>query len=47
MTEKHARQYPPIYEKIIPVALVVIGVIIIALLAITVGVALGLVPGTV
>jgi hypothetical protein len=40
------RRYPAFYEKLIPVALVVIGVAILALLIITVAVALGLFPGS-
>lgn len=39
------RQYPPFYEKVVPVALVTIAIAIIILLLITVGVALGLFPG--
>jgi len=38
------RQYPPFYEKFVPIALGVIVVIIIILLIITVAVALGLFP---
>jgi hypothetical protein len=40
------RQYPPFYEKVVPVALVIIIVAIVILLLIIVGVALGLFPGT-
>ncbi len=40
------RQYPPFYEKAIPIAVGVIVVIIVILLIIIVGVALGLFPGT-
>ncbi len=39
------RQYPPFYEKIVPIALGVIAIAIIILLLIIVGVALGLFPG--
>ena len=39
------RRYPPLYEKIVPIALVIIVVIIVILLLIVVGVALGLSPG--
>lgn len=45
MTEPARRQYPPIYEKVVPAALVTIGVIVILLLAVTMAVALHLVPG--
>jgi hypothetical protein len=39
------RRYPGLYEKLVPVALVVIGLIVAALLVIIFGVALGLFPG--
>jgi hypothetical protein len=39
------RQYPPLYEKIVPIALGVIALAILALLIISVAVALGLFPG--
>jgi hypothetical protein len=39
------RQYPVFYEKVVPVALAVIVLIIVALLLIIFGVALGLFPG--
>jgi len=38
------RQYPPAYEKIIPIALVLIAIAIIIVLVIIFGVALGLFP---
>ena len=38
-------QYPPLYEKVIPIALGIIVVAIVVLLVIVVGVALGLFPG--
>jgi hypothetical protein len=38
------RKYPPLYEKIIPLALIVIAVAIIALLVIVFAVLLGLLP---
>jgi hypothetical protein len=45
MTDKNKkqskRQYPPIYEKIVPVALGLIGLAIIILLVITILVAVG------
>jgi len=40
------RQYPPLYEKIVPIALGMIAIVLIVLLLIIVGVALGLFPGT-
>jgi hypothetical protein len=40
------RQYPPVYEKLVPIALALIAVIIIVLLLVIVGVALGLFPGS-
>ena len=40
------RQYPPLYEKVVPLALGIIVVAIIVLLAIIVSVALGLFPGS-
>jgi hypothetical protein len=38
------RQYPPLYERVIPIALGVIVVVIIVLLFVIVGIALGLFP---
>jgi hypothetical protein len=38
------RQYPPVYEKIIPIALVLIALAIVIVFAIIFGVALGLFP---
>jgi hypothetical protein len=46
--DKHTppkRQYPPFYEKAVPIALVIIVFIILALLLIIFGVALDLFPG--
>lgn len=40
---KTSREYPPIYEKIIPVALWIIGTVIVIMLLITIAVALQLV----
>lgn len=40
---KTSREYPPVYEKIIPIALWVIGTIVVVLLLITIAVALRLV----
>jgi hypothetical protein len=39
--KKPGRQYPPVYEKIVPIALGLIGMAIIILLVITILVALG------
>jgi hypothetical protein len=39
------RQYPPVYEKIVPIALTVVVILIAALIVIIFGVALGLIPG--
>ena len=39
------RQYPPFYEKVVPIALGIIGLGIVVLLLIIFGVALGLLPG--
>jgi hypothetical protein len=41
------RQYPPFFEKAVPIALAIIVVAIIILLLVIVGVALGLFPGAV
>jgi len=38
------RQYPPFYERIVPIALGIIALAIVVLLLIIVGVALGLFP---
>jgi amino acid transporter len=40
------RQYPPLYEKIVPIALVLIAIAILVILVIVVSVALGLFPGS-
>jgi len=40
------RQYPPLYEKFVPIALVVIAIAILVILVIAVSVALGLFPGS-
>jgi len=40
------RHYPPLYERIVPIALALIGLAIIVVLLIIFGVALGLVPGS-
>lgn len=45
MVKKHIHHYPAFYERIVPIALVMIGVILFILLVVTIGVALGLVPG--
>lgn len=42
MEEKPARRYPPVYEKIIPLALSLIVLISLILLVVTIGIALGL-----
>ena len=39
------RQYPPFYEKVVPIALAIIVIVIVILLVIILGVALGLFPG--
>ena len=39
------REYPPLYEKLIPIGLGLIAVIIVVLLIVIVGVALGLFAG--
>jgi len=40
---KSHRQYPPLYEKVFPVVLAILGVVIVTLLIITIAVALRLV----
>ena len=40
------RQYPPFYEKVVPIALGIIAVVIVVLLIIIFAVALGLFPGS-
>jgi hypothetical protein len=39
------RQYPPFYEKAVPIVLGIIAIAIIVLLLVIIGVALGLFPG--
>ncbi len=41
------RRYPPFYEKVVPIALGIIALIVVVLLLIILGVALGLFPGAV
>ena len=41
----HKREYPPIYEKLVPIALGIIAVIIVVLLLVVLAVLLGLFPG--
>ncbi|GAB4426187.1 MAG: hypothetical protein Kow002_15550 [Anaerolineales bacterium] len=43
---KSPRQYPPLYEKLLPIALWVIGIMGVILLVITVAVALRLIATT-
>jgi hypothetical protein len=38
--DKSPRRYPPLYERLLPIALAVIGLLILILLALTVAVAL-------
>ena len=40
------REYPPIYEKMVPIALGIIAAIIVVLLLIVLAVLLGLFPGS-
>ena len=40
------REYPPVYEKIVPVALALIAIAILIVLLIAISVALGLFPGS-
>jgi len=37
------REYPPIYEKLVPIALVIIVIVVVVLLLIIFGVALGMI----
>jgi hypothetical protein len=40
------RQYPPLYEKILPVAMALIAIAIVIVLLVAISVALGLFPGS-
>jgi hypothetical protein len=40
------REYPPVYEKIVPVALALIAIAILVVLLIAISAALGLFPGS-
>jgi hypothetical protein len=40
------RQYPPLYERVVPIALALIAVAIIIVLIVIIGVVLGLFPGS-
>ena len=41
---KHKREYPPFYEKAVPIAMVIIVAAIVILLLVVLGVLLGLFP---
>jgi uncharacterized membrane protein YidH (DUF202 family) len=43
--EQRRRQYPPIYEKAIPLVLAIIAIVIVVLVLIILGVILGVFPG--
>ena len=43
---KTERRYPPLWERIVPISLVVIGVAVAVVLLIILSVALGLFPGS-
>lgn len=43
--EQPARRYPRFYERLVPIALAIIGLAVLVLSLIIVGVALGLLPG--
>lgn len=47
MTSPSKRRYPPVYEKMVPIALTIVAILIVSLIVIIFGVALGLIPGTV
>jgi len=40
------RQYPPIYEKVVPIALVLIGLAVVVILVIILAVAFGIFPAS-
>jgi hypothetical protein len=40
------RQYPPLYEKVVPIALVLIGLAIVVILVIILAVAFGIFPAS-
>jgi hypothetical protein len=40
------RQYPPIYEKVVPIALILIGLTIVVILVIILAVVLGIFPAS-
>jgi hypothetical protein len=44
--QQPSREYPPLYERIVPIALALIALAIIVVLVIIFGVALGLFPGS-
>jgi len=44
MDKPAPRQYPPMYEKIVPFALATLALIVIVLVVVTVAVALGVIP---
>lgn len=43
---KQPRKYPPVYEKVIPIAIAVLAIIVVGVLMFTLGVGLGVVHGT-
>jgi hypothetical protein len=40
------RQYPPVYEKMVPIALILLAIAITIVLVIAISVALGMFPGS-
>ena len=44
--QRPKRHYPPLFERLVPIALVLIALAILIVLIIIFGVALGLVPGS-
>lgn len=42
--EKISRKYPPLYERIVPLALGTLALLVIVLVIVTIAVALGLIP---
>ena len=46
LKQKPRREYPPLFERIVPIALILIGLAIIVILVIILGVALGLFSGS-
>ena len=45
--KKSSRKYPPFWERFVPIALAILGIVVIGMMIVAVSVALGVFPGSV